>query len=69
MSSESKTVDLVKYVKNLKIRKQEVLGEMGSSPDKKEQLENIVVNIDDQISSVEKLIEDLKQSNLRGSRL
>ena len=69
MSSESKTVDLVKYVKNLKIRKQEVLGEMGSSPDKKEQLENVVVNIDDQISSVEKLIEDLKHSNLRGSRL
>ena len=69
MSSESKTVDLVKYVKNLKIRKQEVLGELGSSPDKKEQLENVVVNIDDQISSVEKLIEDLKQSNLRGSRL
>ena len=69
MSSESKTVDLVRYVKKLKIRKQEVLGKRGSSPDKKEQLENVVVNIDDQISSVEKLIEDLKQSNLRGSRL
>ena len=68
MCPESKTVDLVRYVKKLKIRKQDISSEIENAPEKKEQLEDAMNNLEDQITSVEKVISDLKQSNLRRVR-
>ncbi len=68
MCPENKTVDLVRYVKKLKIRKQEISSRIENTPENKEKLEGVMDNIEDQITSVEKLISDLKQSNLRRLR-
>lgn len=68
MESENQALNLASYVKKLKIRRQDLIKQVEVAPDKKDQVDSLVKNIDEQITSIEKVMDNINQRNVKGAK-
>jgi len=66
MEADNQALNLASYVKKLKIRRQDLIKQVEVAPEKKDQVDSLVKNIDAQITSIEKVMDSVNQRNVKG---
>jgi len=65
MEADNQALNLASYVKKLKIRRQDLIKQVEVAPEKKDQVDSLVKNIDAQITSIEKVMDSVNQRNVK----
>jgi len=68
MESDNQALNLASYVKKLKIRRQDLAKQIEVTPDKKNQLDGLVKNIEEQIASIEKVMDNINQKSIKSTK-
>ncbi len=68
MEADSQALNLASYVKKLKIRRQDLAKQIEVTPDKRNQLDGLVKNIEEQITSIEKVMDNINQRNVKSTK-